>query len=92
MPSRTNRLKISTTVAPETGAFLKSLVHRGTATNLAEAVDHVVAIARRAESRKKLDDATAAYYASLPGKTLRHERTLERALSKATAAVDFDGE
>jgi hypothetical protein len=92
MPSRANRRKISTTVAPETDAFLKSLVRRGKAANLAEAVDRAVAVARRAESRRRLEAATAAYYESLSGETLREEHALERALSESAALVDFDGE
>ena len=92
MPTRASRRKISTTVAPETDAFLRSLVRRGKAANLAEAVDRAVAVARHAESRKKLEAATAAYYAALSGEALREERSLERALSESAALVDFDGE
>jgi len=92
MSTHANRRKISTTIAPETDAFLKSLVRRGKAANLAEAVDRAVAVARRAESRKKLEAATAAYYAALSGEALEHERALERALSESAAQVDFDGE
>ncbi len=92
MPARSNRRKISTTVAPETHAFLKSLVRRGKAANLAEAVDRAVAFARRTESRKRLDAATAAYYDSLAGESLRAEQKLEKAVSKASSKVDFDGE
>jgi hypothetical protein len=92
MPTRTNRRKISTTVAPETDAFLKSLVRRGKAANLAEAVDRAVAVARRAESRRKLEAATAAYYESLSGELLDEENKLEMALAHASSLVDFDGE
>jgi hypothetical protein len=92
MPVRPNRRKISTTIAPETHAFLKALVRRGKAANLAEAVDRAVASARRAESRKRLDTATAAYYDSLSGKPLRSEQRVEKAVSKASTKVDFDGE
>ncbi len=92
MPPRSNRRKISTTVSPETDAFLKSLIRHGRAANLAEALDRVVAAARRAESRKRLDAAIAAYYDSLSGKTLREERKLEKAVAHASSLVDFDGE
>ncbi len=92
MPARSNRRKISTTVAPETHAFLKSLVRRGQAANLAEAVDRTVAFARRSESRKRLDAATAAYYDSLSGESLRAEHRLEKVVAKASTTVDFDGE
>jgi hypothetical protein len=92
MPARSNRRKISTTVAPETHAFLKSLVRRGKAANIAEAVDRSVDVARRNESRKRLAAATAAYYETLSGDSLRAEQRLEKAASKASSQVDFDGE
>ncbi len=92
MAARSNRRKISTTVAPETHAFLKSLVRRGKAANIAEAVDRAVAFARQSESRKRLEAATAAYYESLSGESLRGEQHLENAISQAPSQVDFDGE
>jgi len=92
MPVRTNRRKISTTVAPETDDFLKSLIRRGRAANIAEAVDRAIAIARRAESRRKLEAATAAYYESLSPAGLRAEKSLEMKLTAASALVNFDGE
>jgi hypothetical protein len=92
MSSRGNRQKISTTVAPETGAYLQSLVRRGKAANLAEAVDHAVAVARRQEARRNLASATAAYYASLRGDALADEQKLELAIASASSHVDFDGE
>lgn len=92
MPARANRQKISTTIAPENGAFLKSLIRRGKASSMAEAVDRAVSIARRAERRRQLEDATAAYYASLDGEALREERDLERAVGHATSRVNYDGE
>jgi len=92
MSARGNRQKISTTVAPETGAYLRSLVRRGKAANLAEAVDRAVAVARRSESRRNLASATAAYYASLSGAALADEKKLELAVAGASSQVDFDGE
>jgi hypothetical protein len=92
LPAHSNRRKISTTVAPETDAFLKSLVRRGKAANLAEAVDRVVAMARRAESRRRLEAATAAYYDSLSGQQLKEENDLELAVAHASSLVDYDAE
>jgi Arc/MetJ-type ribon-helix-helix transcriptional regulator len=92
MPLRRRRQKISTTIAPENEAFLQSLIKRGKASNLAEAVDRAVTVARRAEARKKLEEATTAYYASLSGKALKEEQKLERAVGYAASQVDFDGE
>ncbi len=92
MHARSNRRKISTTVAPETDIFLKSLIRQGKASSLADAVDRAVAVARRAESRRRLEAATAAYYASLSGKALDEEQKLELAAGSASSHVDFDGE
>jgi hypothetical protein len=92
MPSRSRRRKISTTIAPENQAFLKGLVKRGKAANLADAVDRTIAFARRAEARKRLEDATAAYYASLSGDALKEEQELELAIGYAASQVDFDAE
>lgn len=89
---RNKRQKLSTTIAPENQAFLKSLIKRRKAANLAEAVDRAVSIARRADSRRELEEATAAYYASLSGKALQEEQELENAVAHAAALVDFDGE
>jgi Arc/MetJ-type ribon-helix-helix transcriptional regulator len=92
MPSRRRRQKISTTIAPENEAFLQSLIKRGRASSLADAVDRAVAFARRAEARKRLEEATIAFYASLSGKALKEEQKLERAVGYTASQVDFDGE
>lgn len=92
MPPRRRRQKISTTIAPENEAFLQSLIKRGKALNLADAVDRAVAVARRAEARRSLEEATVAYYASLSGEALNEEQELERAVGYAASQVDFDGE
>src|SRR5215469_9182072 len=92
MQNRARRRKISTTIAPENQAFLNSLVKRGKAANLSDAVDRTIAFARRAEARKKLEGATAAFYASLSGEDLKGEQELELAIGHAASQVDFDGE
>ncbi len=89
---RAKRQKISTTIAPENQAFLKSLIKRRKAANLAEAVDRAVSIARRADARREIEEATAAYYASLSGKPLREEQELENAVAHAASLVDYDAE
>jgi hypothetical protein len=90
--SRGKRQKLSTTIAPENQAFLKSLIKRRKAANLAEAVDRAVSIARRADARREIEEATATYYASLSGKARQEEQELENAVAHAAALVDFDGE
>jgi len=90
MPSRSRRRKISTTIASENQSFLKSLIRRGIAATLAEAVDHAVSVARRAEEREKLEAATEAYYASLSDEDMRAENELGMAISAASSLVDYD--
>jgi hypothetical protein len=92
MSPRANRQKISTTIAPENQAFLKSLIKRGKASTLAEAVDRAIGVARRAENRKRLEEATTAYYASLSGDALKEEQELEKAVAYEASQVDFDAE
>ncbi len=92
MPQRSRRQKISTTIAPENRAFLRSLIRRGKAANLAEAVDSLIEQARRTEDRKRLENATAAFYGSLSGTRLKKEQKLELAVGSATSRVDFDAE
>ena len=92
MSTRLNRRKISTTVAPETDTFLKSLIRQGKASSLAEAIDRAVGVARRMEARRRLETATAAYYASLSGDDLEEEKKLELAAGGASSLVDFDAE
>jgi hypothetical protein len=90
MPMRAHRQKISTTIAPENEAFLKSLIKRGKASTLAEAVDRAVAVARRAESRERLEAATEAYFASLSPEALEEENRLGEALEYEAGLVNFD--
>jgi hypothetical protein len=65
MLARKTRRKISTTVSVETGTYLESLIRRGKAANLAEALDSAVGQARRLENRARLAQDTAAYFQSL---------------------------
>jgi hypothetical protein len=84
------RRKVSTTVAPESLAYLQSLIRRGKARNLAHAVDLAVARARRAENRTRLEFDTAAYFAGLSSRARMDEARLEAALSQGLDEVDFD--
>jgi len=90
MSARANRQKISTTIAPENEAFLRSLIKRGKASTLAEAVDRAIAVARRAESRERLEAATEAYFASLSPEALEEENRLGEALAYESGRVNFD--
>jgi len=90
MPARARRQKISTTIAPENSAYLKSLIRRGKAANLAEAVDRAVSVARRTEARRRLEAATTAYFDSLSGEDLAEENRLGAALADEASRVNFD--
>jgi hypothetical protein len=92
MASSARRFKLSTTIAPETQAYLEGAVREGRARNLAEAVDKAVARARRSDNRTRLEAETAAYYASLSPEALREEQQLENAVGHAASKVDFDAE
>ncbi len=90
MSVRSNRQKISTTIAAENEAFLKSLIKSGKAATLAEAVDRVVGVARRMEARERLEAATEAYFASLSPEALEEENRLGEALAHEAGKVNFD--
>ncbi len=85
-----HRHKISTTIAPESHAYLRRLVAAGKARNLAEALDLAVARLRRAEQRTRLEEATAAYFAGLPKEASAEEAEMEAALDQSAGEVDFD--
>ena len=84
------RHKVSTTVAPESLAYLKSLIKRGKARNLAQAVDLAVSRARRVENRARLESDTAAYFARLPARARKEEARLEALLDQGLDDIDFD--
>jgi hypothetical protein len=90
MASRSNRQKISTTIAPENDAFLRSLIRRGKASTLAEAVDRAVSVARRVEGRARLEAATEAYFSSLSPEEQEEESRLGEALAYEAGRVNFD--
>jgi hypothetical protein len=83
------RKKISTTIAPESYAFLERLIESGKAVNLAEAIDMVLEESRRAENRARLEQATQEYFDSRSPEELAEDAALEIALGQAAARVDF---
>ena len=92
MPTNRNRRKVSATLSARSDEYLKSLVRRGKAATISEAIDRSIEEARQSETRRKLSDATAAYYRSLEGENLKQEQALELAVAGASAQIDFDGE
>jgi glutamate-1-semialdehyde aminotransferase len=85
-----HRQKLSTTIGPDNYAYLRRLVKTGKAASIGEAVDKAVELARQAENRTKLAQATAAYFSGLSSKAAKAEAALETALSDASVGVDFD--
>lgn len=84
------RRKISTTVSPSTFDYLQSLIERGKAQNLAEALDLCMRGLRRAENRAALERATAAYFQSLSEEAAEEEGALGRGLDRAVDEIHFD--
>jgi hypothetical protein len=90
MPTRATRKKISTTIAAENAAFLNAMLKRGVAESLAEAVDHVIVIARQAEARERLEAATEKYFNSMSDEDAAEENRLGAALAYESSKVNFD--
>lgn len=85
-----HRAKLSTTVAPESYAYLASMVKRRKARTLAEALDLALGRLRALDNRARLERDTAAYFAALSGKVAAEESRLAAALGQAADEVDFD--
>lgn len=83
------RQKISTTISRDTYAYLQSQVSAGKARNLAEALDKSLARLRRAERRRELERATAAYFTDLPARAIAEEADLESSLDPCADEIDF---
>lgn len=86
-----HRIKISTTVAPQTHGYLECLVETGRAASLAEAIDQAVSRAKHAENRDRLERDTAAYFQGLKGPAAAEESRLEAAVADMADEIDFDG-
>ena len=90
MASTGRRYKLSTTIAPETQAYLEQAVREGRSRSMAEAVDQTVARWRSIESRAHLEAETAAYFATLPADAAAEENQIASGLGLAADAVDYD--
>lgn len=66
IPAKLMRQKISTTIAPETLAYLEKLIAKREAYTLAEAIDLVVERIKSVENRERLERDTAAYLSGCP--------------------------
>jgi hypothetical protein len=90
--SRVHRQKISTTIAPETLAYLQQLLDSGEADTLAEAIDLSVNRLRALDNRHRLERDTAAYFDGMPEQELAEEDRLASALSASPRSLDLDRE
>jgi len=84
------RRKISTTIAPESYAFLEKLIASGEAENLAEAMDLVLEELRRADNRERLERMTAEAYENMSPEAIAEEKVLVEALSQSIGEISFD--
>lgn len=89
---KTGRTKLSTTVSPETYAFLEQMVKRGQAASLAEALDRAIRKIRRLENRKRLAHATSRYFEQLDSETIAEENALAKDMMSGAGTIDFDKE
>ena len=86
------RAKLSTTVSAQTYRYLEYKVQTGEATTIAEAVDLLIAKARKIENRERLARATAQYFDELEPRAAAEENALARDMTSAAAGIDFDNE
>jgi predicted AAA+ superfamily ATPase len=84
------RKKVSTTISPESYAFLRALIRSRKAENLAQALDYVLDEMRRAENRARLEAETAAYYDNASQEAIDEENRIAAVFSSLGAEVDPD--
>jgi hypothetical protein len=89
---KNTRAKLSATISAENLAFLEHMVQSGDASTISEAVDRAIFRARQAENRRRLELATAEYFASLSTPAKREEQELANALHSRTRGIDIDRE
>jgi len=92
MSSKPARAKISTTIARENYQYLDSMIDSGKASNLAEALDKVVARYRRLVRRSEMEKATTDYFNRLPEQAVREESELAASSHRLASTIDFDRE
>jgi hypothetical protein len=90
--ARLHRQKISTTIAPETLAYLRRLLDSGDAVTLAEAIDRVVERLCAIENRERLARDTAAYFDRMTEEELAEDNRLASALVASARTFDVDRE
>lgn len=89
---RLTRQKISTTISPQTLAYLDELIRRGEAHTLAEALDLAIGRLLAQENRERLARDTAAYFDGMSPEEAAEEQRLGAALAASAKGIDFDRE
>jgi hypothetical protein len=89
---RLTRQKISTTVSPDTLAYLNDMIAKGEARNLAEALDLAMERLLAYENRERLARDTAAYFDGMSPEQAAEEERLGAALAAGVKGIDFDRE
>jgi hypothetical protein len=84
------RKKVSTTISPESYAFLRALIRSRKAENMAQALDYVLDEMRRAENRARLEAATAAYYDNAPRDVIDEENEIAESFAKSAGEINLD--
>jgi hypothetical protein len=90
--ARLTRQKISTTISPDSAAYLDDLIRQGKARSMAEAFDLAVAQLRMYENRERLARDTAAYFDNSTPEQAEEELHLGAALASSVKGIDFDRE
>ncbi|MGA8761257.1 MAG: hypothetical protein WB562_00050 [Candidatus Sulfotelmatobacter sp.] len=88
--SESTRQKISTTISSASLSYLRRLIDRGTARNLAEAIDLAVDRLLVYENRERLANDTSAYFENMTSEEAAAEQNLEALLAKSAEGIDFD--
>jgi len=86
------RQKISTTISPDSFAYLQHLIEANQARNLADAIDLAIGRLLKFENRERLEHDTAAYFEGMSSAAMEEENQLAAALGKSSSGIDFDRE
>jgi phage baseplate assembly protein W len=87
-----SRQKISTTISPESLAYLEQLIDRKQARTLADAIDLAVERLLIYENRERLAEDTAAYFDRMTPEQTEEEERLGAALAASVKGIDFNRE
>lgn len=90
--ARTSRQKISTTISPQSLAYLEAVIDKGEANTLADAIDLSLERLFAYQSRERLATDTAAYYERLSPEEEKEDLDLAAALADSARGIDIDRE